>query len=164
MELAASGNSRLTNDRPGIIARVTQLGRRAIAGLDFLSPVIDLAIRVYVASVFFQSGMVKIANWSGTLALFQNEYHVPLLPPVAAAYLGAGAELGLPVLLLLGLGTRAAAVALFVFNIVAVISYPDLSDVGLMEHKYWGLLILITIFHGPGKLSLDHILSRRYFL
>jgi len=164
MELAASGNTRFTSDRPGVIALVTQLGRRAIAGLDFLSPVIDLGIRVYVASVFLQSGMVKIANWSGTIALFRNEYHVPLLPPTAAAYLGAGAELGLPIFLLLGLSTRAAAVALFVFNIVAVISYPDLSDVGLKDHQFWGLLMLITIFHGPGKLSLDHFLHRRYFM
>ena len=164
MELAASGNTHLGNDRPGVLARITQFGRLAVAALDFLSPVVDLAIRLLVANVFFQSGMVKIANWSGTLALFQNEYHVPLLPPAAAAYLGAGAELGLPIFLLLGLGTRAAAIALFVFNIVAVISYPDLSDVGLKDHQYWGLLMLITILHGPGKLSLDHFLRRRYFM
>jgi putative oxidoreductase len=163
MELAASGNRSLTNDRPGVIARATQWAKRGIAGLDFASPVLDLGIRAYVASVFLQSGMTKIANWNGTLALFQNEYHVPLLSPTVAAYMGAGAELGLPAFLLLGLGTRAAAVALFVFNIIAVISYPDLSDIGLKDHQYWGLLMLITIFHGPGKLSLDHFLCRRYF-
>jgi len=130
---------------------------------DYLAPVLDLGIRLLVAGVFFQSGLVKIQSWSSTLALFENEYAVPLLPPELAAYLGTGAELVLPVFLALGLGGRFAAAALFVFNIVAVISYPDLGEVGLKDHQYWGLLLLVTLLHGPGKLSVDHFLSRRFF-
>jgi putative oxidoreductase len=163
MELTASSNTREGRDRRGIFARAAQLYRRAVAGLEFLAPVLDLGIRVLVASVFLKSGLTKIASWSSTLALFENEYAVPLLPPEAAAYLGTAAELGLPVLLLFGLGTRAAAFALFLFNIVAVISYPDLSEVGLKDHQYWGLLMLVTLLHGPGKLSLDHVIRRRFF-
>ena len=64
-------------------------------------------------------------------------------------------------LLLLGLGARFAALVLFVFNIVAVISYPDLGEVGLRDHQTWGLLLLVTLLHGPGKLSLDHLVGRR---
>jgi len=64
------------------------------------------------------------------------------------------------VLLALGIGTRFAAVALFVFNIVAVISYPDLSDAGLKDHMLWGALMLVTSFYGPGKISLDCLLQR----
>lgn len=63
-------------------------------------------------------------------------------------------------LLVLGLGTRLAALALFLFNIVAVISYPGLGEVGLQHHQYWGLLLLVTLCHGPGKLSLDHLIRR----
>ncbi len=133
-----------------------------VHGLEFAAPALDLGIRVLVGSVFFQSGLSKIASWDTTLALFESEYAVPLLPPVAAAYLGTGAELLLPVLLVLGLGTRLAALALFVFNFIAAVSYPDLSPAGLKEHQYWGLLLLVTLFHGPGKLSLDYLLSR-YF-
>jgi putative oxidoreductase len=142
---------------PGVIAQF----QRAVAGLELLTPVLDLGIRIFVAAVFLQSGLTKIASWSTTLALFESEYAVPLLPPALAAYLGTAAELGLPVLLLFGLGTRLSALALFVFNIVAVVSYPALSEVGLQNHQYWGLLMLVTIFHGPGKLSLDHLIARR---
>ncbi len=95
-----------------------------------------------------------------TFTLFEYEYHVPLLPSVLAAYMGTATELLLPVFLFLGLGTRYAALVLFVFNIVAVLSYPDLNDAGLAQHQVWGLLLLITLCHGPGKLSLDHLIDR----
>jgi putative oxidoreductase len=106
--------------------------------------------------------MIKLGNWAGTLSLFQNEYHVPLLPPTLAAYLGTAAEIGLPVFLALGLGTRAAAFALFVFNIVAATSYPDLSAAGLKDHILWGTILLVTLFYGPGKIALDELIKRRY--
>lgn len=133
-----------------------------ISGLvDKVQPLFALAIRLYVARVFFASGLVKIMSWSSTLALFENEFHVPVVSPTAAAYLGTVAELGLPVLLALGIGTRFAALALFVFNIVAVISYPDLSDSGLKDHMLWGALLLVTLVYGPGKIAVDYWLERR---
>ena len=135
----------------------------ALKGLDFLTPVLDLGIRIWVGMVFFSAGMVKIASWQTTLALFENEYNVPLLPPDIAAYLGTGAELILPVFLILGLGGRFAALAMFVFNIIAVISYPDLGEVGIKDHQYWGLMLLVTLLHGPGKLSLDYFSRKRFF-
>jgi putative oxidoreductase len=134
----------------------------AVRLLDSLQPLFALALRLYVARVFFNSGLIKIGNWTGTLGLFQNEFHVPLLPPHIAAVLGTAAELGLPVFLALGLGTRAAAFALFIFNIVAVISYPDLSDAGLKDHMLWGTMLLVTFFYGPGKIAIDEWLRRRY--
>jgi putative oxidoreductase len=131
------------------------------AMVDRIQPLFALALRVYVVRVFFLSGLTKLHDWNITLALFRNEYHVPLLPPAIAAVLGTGAELGLPVLLLLGCGTRVAALALFAFNIVAAISYPDLSAAGLKDHILWGVLLLVLFFYGPGKLSVDHLLGRR---
>jgi putative oxidoreductase len=135
--------------------------RRLMRGLDWLAPLVDLALRLVVAAVFFKSGLTKIASWDSTLALFENEYAVPLLPPEVAALLGTSVELFFPVLLVLGLGTRFAALVLFVFNIVAVISYPDLGAVGLKDHQTWGLLLLVTLTHGPGALSLDRLIGRR---
>jgi putative oxidoreductase len=128
---------------------------------ESLQPVFALLIRLYIARVFMVSGWLKLSRWDSTIALFQNEYHVPLLPPTIAAVLGTAAELGLPTLLLLGIGSRAAAIALFVFNIVAVISYPDLSDAGLKDHYLWGALMLVIAFYGPGKISLDRWLGWR---
>ena len=84
----------------------------------WLSPLIDLVIRLYVAKVFWASGLTKIQSWDTTLALFENEYAVPFLSPEIAAYMGTAAELGLPVFLVLGLGMRAAALLLFVFNVI----------------------------------------------
>ena len=126
-----------------------------------LAPLLDLALRLWVAAAFFQSGLTKIQSWDTTLALFENEYSVPLLPPTLAAYMGTFTELFFPVLLVLGLGTRFAAGVLFVFNIIAVLSYGDLSEAGLMQHQYWGLLLLVTLLHGPGAISVDHLIRRR---
>ena len=125
------------------------------------SSVVNLGLRLYLAEVFFTSGMTKIQSWDTTLMLFEYEYSVPFLSPAMAAYLGTGAELILPVLLLLGLGGRFAAFALFIFNIVAVISYPTLNDAGKVWHYLWGLAFVLPILYGPGKLSIDHILRKK---
>jgi putative oxidoreductase len=134
-----------------------------IAALTVLSPVVDLGVRLWVANVFFTSGMTKIQNWSSTVSLFENEYAVPILPPEIAAYIGTATELTLPVFLVLGLITRPAAIALFVFNIVAALTYPDISALGIKDHQVWGLLMLVTTVHGPGKLSLDYWIRRKFF-
>jgi len=138
--------------------------RKGIGALEqYATPLLDLGIRLWVAQVFFMSGLTKIQSWDTTLSLFENEYQVPLLPPEVAAYAGTFTELFFPVLLVLGIGTRFAAGVLFVFNIIAVVSYPDLGEVGLKDHHYWGLLLLITLIHGPGKISVDHFIRRRFF-
>jgi len=109
--------------------------------------------------VFMLSGWLKFSRWDSTLALFENEYHVPVLSPHVAAVLGTMAELGLPILLVFGVGTRAGALALFAFNIIAVISYPDLSPAGLKDHVHWGALMLMIAFFGPGRFSVDRLLG-----
>ena len=93
------------------------------AWLGKLAPLVDLTIRLYVSWIFFKSGLLKIQLWESTVNLFEYEYAVPLLSPNLAAILGTAAELVLPVLVALGLAGRVSALALFVFNIVAVISY-----------------------------------------
>jgi len=139
-------------------------GYGAVArGLTFLSPLADLAVRLWVANVFWKSGLTKIQSMDSTVMLFTYEYQVPVLSPTVAAYLGTFTELVFPVLLVLGLGGRFAAFALFVFNILAVISYPALEAAGIEQHQVWGLMLLVTLLHGPGKLSVDHFVCQRWF-
>jgi putative oxidoreductase len=158
---SSSNPSGITSASSGLLPlKAVVAGKAVVGALEFLTPVLDLGIRIMISLVFFQSGLTKIASWSTTLALFHSEYSVPFLPPTLAAYLGTGAELGFPVLLVLGLGTRGAAFGLFAFNIIAVLSYPGLGDVGLRDHQYWGLFLLVILMHGPGKLSLDYLLGR----
>ena len=160
MRYATTPPAPVPQERGGVVARLVGPGGWARRGLDTLAPLADLGVRLFVAGVFFASGMTKIANWDSTVSLFENEYAVPLLSPEVAAFAGTGVELVFPVLLALGLGSRFAAFVLFVFNAVAVLSYPDLGAAGLRDHQTWGLLLLVTLLHGPGALSLDHLLDR----
>jgi putative oxidoreductase len=133
--------------------------------LDRLAPLADLAARLYIANVFFVSGWNKVTDWESTLYLFREEYHVPLLPPEVAAYLGAGGELGLSVLLAIGLWTRFAACGLFVLNIVAVVSYYGAlkdSPAALLDHLEWGLLLALLLVATVKQLTVDHLLVRRF--
>ena len=134
--------------------------------LDAISPLFDLTVRLWVAWAFFKSGLVKIQSWDSTLMLFEYEYNVPLLSPQLAAWAGTAAELALPVLVALGIASRFSALALFLFNAVAVYAYSSFlfsgeGAAGLQQHILWGTMLLITVFHGPGKLSVDHLLCKR---
>src|SRR5690606_29616155 len=90
------------------------LWNRVSRALDHLRPLAALAARVYVAQVFFLAGLTKVRDWDTTLLLFTEEYQVPLLSPPVAAVMGTAGELVLPVLLLLGLAGRFAALGLSV--------------------------------------------------
>ncbi len=146
---------------PSTLARLWALGERAIGGLDALRPLAQLAARIYVGSVFFRSGLTKLRDWDSTLALFMDEYHVPLLNPTVAAFMGTGAELALPVLLVAGLFGRFAAAGLSVLNVVAVLSLMDVPDAALQGHVFWGSLLAALLLWGPGALSLDFFLWPR---
>jgi len=143
------------------VQRVSALTRQ----IDHLQPVLLLAARIYVALVFFRSGMIKLADWGATLALFRDEYKVPVLPPELAAYVGTFGELVFPVLIVLGVAGRLGAAGLFVVNVIAVVSYPQLfgfeCPAGINSHYYWGSILLALCVFGPGKLSLDALLLRR---
>ncbi|HEU5047910.1 MAG TPA: DoxX family protein [Rickettsiales bacterium] len=122
-----------------------------------LSPAMMLVVRLWIAHVFFAAGLVKISDFSNTIYLFTNEYHVPLLPPVAAAVLATTFELSCPVLLTLGLMARLAALPLLVMTIIINFTYENLT-----EHYYWSILLGMIFFYGPGKLSLDYLAGKLY--
>ncbi len=138
------------------------LARQAIAALEQLQPLALLAARLYVAQVFFAAGLTKLRDWPTTLALFENEYAVPLLPTGLAAVLGTAGELVLPVLLALGLAGRLAAAGLSVVNIVAVISLAEIAPAALTQHQLWGALLAVLLLWGPGRWSLDALWLRRW--
>jgi putative oxidoreductase len=134
--------------------------RRAIAALETLQPLAQLAARLYVAQAFFASGLTKIRDWDTTLALFADEYHVPLLAPGVAAVAGTAGELGLPVLLALGLAGRFAAAGLSVVNVVALLSLAEIAPAALQQHQLWGSLLIGLLLWGPGRWSVDARLTR----
>ncbi len=127
------------------------------SALDSLQPLAALAARLYVGQVFFLSGLTKIRDWDTTVALFTDEYKVPLLPPALAALMGTAGELVLPVLLVLGLGGRFAALGLFVVNAVAVISLAEIAPAALQQHIFWGALLAGLAIYGNGAWSLDRL-------
>ena len=147
---------------------MTRLPQRALhlwcaltRALDRLQPPAALVTRVYLAQVFFLSGLTKLRDWETTLALFTDEYHVPLLPPALAAAMGTTGELALPLLLLLGLGGRFAALGLSVVNAVAVISLSEIAPAALQQHVFWGSLLAGLAIYGPGLWSLDRWVAPR---
>ncbi|WP_441351746.1 DoxX family protein [Vibrio sp. JPW-9-11-11] len=126
-----------------------------------VAPLLLLVCRLWVAWVFFNAGLTKIATWDSTLYLFEYEYQVPFLPWLWAAYLATAAELSVPIFLALGLFTRPMAIMLFGFNIVAVASYPVLWEQGFYDHQLWGLMLLMVVIWGPGQLCADQWLRRK---
>ena len=121
---------------------------------------IALACRFSIAGVFWLSGRTKVEGWftltDTTFLLFREDYALPLISPVLAAYLATTAEHVLPILLVLGLGTRVAALG--VLTMTAVIQcfvYPSAWP----THLSWAAPMLYLLGRGPGRWSLDHVLG-----
>ena len=139
----------------GLWPRLCEGHQALVQVLARLQPAAQLAARLYVAQVFFLSGLTKLRDWETTLLLFQEEYRVPLLPPALAAWSGTAGELLLPVLLVLGLGGRLAAWGLFVVNGVAVLSLAEIAPAAAQLHLFWGSLLVALGLWGPGPWSVD---------
>jgi putative oxidoreductase len=118
-----------------------------------------LVLRLWLGWIFISAGLTKFNHWDSTLFLFEYEYQVPLIPWQLAAYAGTAAEVILPLFVVIGLLTRPMALALFGFNIVAVISYPSIWESGFLDHQLWGLMILVVLLYGAGRWSLDQLFS-----
>ncbi len=150
-----------TNNRPAWLVRGLDAWGVLSRFLDALQPLAALLARLYIAQVFFLSGLTKLRDWDTTVALFTDEYKVPLLPPATAALMGTAGELVLPVLLVLGLGGRFSALGLFVVNAVAVISLSEIAPAALQQHVFWGSLLAGLAIYGPGPWSLDRWLASK---
>ena len=150
------------------VERIRNLYGSLIRWTAPVEPVALVLLRVWVAMAFWRAGVVKFDDPYGTAYLFQSVYHVPLLPAGFAAMLGTWIELTTPWLLGLGILTRPTAAFLFIYNIICVISYPDLWPHGFwrgliggdfVDHKVWGIMLLMLVARGAGVLSVDAALS-----
>jgi putative oxidoreductase len=159
---------------PGALARVIAAAHAAFKRMP--ESLVALLARFSIAAVFWNSGQTKVEGFainlvSGTFEfgwprlsssvvdLFRDEYKLPLLPPELAAVLAAIGEHALPVLLLLGLGTRLASFGLLVMTaVIQLLVYPG----AYATHGVWAAALLWLMLRGPGTLSLDHAIARRH--
>jgi putative oxidoreductase len=119
--------------------------------------VLAIPLRFAVATVFWNSATTKLADWNATLFLFEDEYRLPLLPSEFAANLALTIEITTPVLLVLGLLTRVAALALLGMTaVIETFVYPQAWP----THIQWAAMLLMLLCRGAGTLSLDHLAQR----
>jgi putative oxidoreductase len=117
----------------------------------------QLLFRLAIAGVFIRAGLTKIASWESTVALFANEYKVPVLPPDVAAVMSSTIELGGSLLLVLGLGTRLATLPfLGMIATIQLFVYPEAWP----EHLVWTSILLFLLTRGGGAVSADHLIGR----
>lgn len=121
---------------------------------------ISLAARIFPAAVFWRSGQTKVEDFHVTdtaIALFRDEYRLPLTDPALAAYMAAFSEHFFPILLVIGLASRFAALALLIMTaVIEIFVYPFAWP----THGVWATCFLVVIARGPGVFSLDHLLMR----
>lgn len=137
---------------------------RIAANLDVLigHDLLAAIARVSIAALFLQSGRTKVEGWlnvsDSAVELFRDEYKLPLLSPELAAHVSAYAEHLFPLLLVLGLFTRASAIALLGMTaVIEIFVYPDAWP----THLSWAGLLLYLIARGAGFISLDRLLGIR---
>jgi putative oxidoreductase len=119
--------------------------------------VLALPLRLAVATVFWNSGMTKLADWNATLSLFTDEYQVPLLRPEVAANLALTIELTTPVFLVLGLLARPAALLLLGMTaVIEIFVYPQAWP----THIQWAVMLLVLLCRGAGAFSFDALIER----
>ncbi len=118
----------------------------------------QLLFRLAIAGVFLRAGLTKITSWESTVALFADEYKVPVVAPHLAAAMAASFEVGCSVLLLFGLGTRLAALPLIgMIMTIQLFVYPQAWS----EHLVWGSILLFLVTRGGGAISLDRLITGR---
>jgi NADH dehydrogenase/putative oxidoreductase len=137
---------------PRLLGFHAELFRRARL---VLWPTIDLAIRLWLAQVFWVSGLLKVTHWQTALDLSANEYPVSWLDPVTAAYTGAGIELVAPLLLAVGLLTRYAAMPLLILSLIIQFNYKAFDT-----QLFWAAWFGWYAINGAGPISLDQLLRR----
>ncbi|WP_147160810.1 DoxX family protein [Novosphingobium sediminis] len=132
-----------------------------LAGRLLPETLLLLVARLGIAAVFFQSGRTKVEGWltitDSTYYLFETDYKLPLVPPHLAAHMATYSEHLFPILLVLGLGTRFAALGLLgMTTVIEVFVYPDAWP----THLSWAAILLPLIAKGGGAFSLDRLLRR----
>ena len=150
---AATSSAEPMMDATGIRARIASI--RSLLGRVPLS-VHQLLFRLAVAGVFFRTGLQKARGWETTVALFTDEYKLPVLPPEIAAVMATCFELGCSSLLILGLATRLATLPLLgMIMTIQLFVYPQAWP----EHLVWSSILVFLLTRGPGAISLDRMIG-----
>ena len=143
-------------------SRISAIGLagQAIRWLDRIPyALLAIPLRLAVATVFWNSAQSHLANWDTTLYLFETDYALPFLRPGPAAYLAVTIEVVTPIQLVLGLLTRAATLVLLgMTTVIEVFVYPEAWP----THIQWAAMLFVLLARGPGKLSLDWLIRRRF--
>jgi putative oxidoreductase len=146
----------------GLMARIPEsaialLGRFSVAAVFWKSGQTKIeGLAIDIVSGSFELGLPRLS--SSAVDLFRDEYQLPLLSPELGALLATVGEHLLPLLLLLGLGTRFAALGLLVMTaVIQLLVYPAAYP----THGVWAAVLLWLMVRGPGVFSLDHLLAGR---
>ena len=128
---------------------------------SYITSIYLLLCRAYVFLIFFKSGWLKLegalrGNWHVVEYLFQHEYNIPFIHYKTTAIIGTFSELFFPLLLLLGLVNRASAIVT-----ISMILFMNFSYMYHNTYFIWGILVLNILIFGPGKFSIDHIISKK---
>ena len=127
------------------------------------APLLDLAMRLWIARIFFNSGLTKLRDWESTLFLFEYEYQVPVLPNGLAASFATATEIAAPVFLVIGLASRLAALPMLAMTLVIQFALGAVNPAfDNVEHFYWMFVLAMIVIRGPGRISIDHHLARRF--
>jgi len=129
----------------------------ALAWLDrFPRSLRQLLFRLAVGSVFLKAGLTKVASWETTVALFRDEYQVPVFSPELAASMAATFELGCSALLIAGLATRLATLPLLgMLTVIQLFVYPS----AWADHLTWGSILIAVLTGGAGRVSVDRLIG-----
>ena len=137
----------------GAISRLAALGA-TLGRIPFA--IHQVLFRLAIAGVFLRAGLDKARSWESTLALFRDEYKVPVLPPELAAAMATTVEIGCSLLLLAGLATRLATLPLLgMIMTIQLFVYPQAWP----EHLVWGSILVFLLTRGPGAFSLDRLIG-----
>ena len=147
-----------------MIACITGIARSLIARAEAAPPWINgLLCRWGVAAIFWRSGQTKVHGFfqinDSTFDLFREEYHVPLIPPDIAAVMATINEHLFSALLVIGFASRLSALALFGMTmVIEIFVYPD----SWPDHLLWSSALLFVVLRGPGMISVDHLIRKRF--
>ncbi len=120
---------------------------------------LQLTMRIAIGAVFLNAGLMKYRSWELTLLLFRDEYKVPFADPALAAQMATFNELTFSTLLILGLATRLATLPfLGMLVVIQIFVYPQ----AWVEHLTWASILLFLLTRGPGAISIDQLIWRRF--
>ncbi len=148
------------------ISFIFKLFEWKLKAAEFLSPLVNLGLRLWMADVFWKSAILKLpygflgvgeGDWSTTLYLFESEHPIPGIPPHIAAFVGTTFEFICPILLFFGFGTRFASAILFAMSLSIQLTYEQ-----NIQHIYWMILLTVLMFYGAGKISLDYFIRKKF--